>query len=298
MGRTFLMILHAVAAASVLVPTVTCSGAGLVIGTFDTTRSSTANVASGPFAQDARAAIAANFPGSSFLTSPTLTPQFLSQIDILLITADKTDTVGITPLSASEQTAMVNYVTSGGSAFLLADGFFLTAAQSLVSPFGVTLVNDGRSGFLSVTPTTHLHPVINGPFGDTTKITMYGAGLFTNLGPHATSLATMDATHQSVLATIEAHALGSSSGRVILMSDSTTFVDSADGGFFSAHKTLFLNSMEYLAVPEPSSWVLAVMAGLPCAWFGIGRNYRRRATDGSDALRRNIAHVASATATK
>jgi hypothetical protein len=278
MGRMFLMILQAVTVASVLVPTVICNGAGLVIGTFDTTRSSTANVASGPYAEEARAAIATNFPGSSFLTSPTLTPQFLSQINILLITADKTDTVGITPLSASEQTAMVNYVIAGGSAFLLADGYFLTSAQSLVSPFGVTLVDDGKSGYQSVTPTTHLHPVINGPFGDTTQITMYGAGLFTNLGPHAVSLATMDSTHQPVLATIESHALGSSSGRVILMADSTTFADSGDGGFFTEHKTLFLNSMQYLAVPEPSGWVLAVFAGLTFAGTALARK-RQAASD-------------------
>lgn len=252
--------------------------ASLVLGVFDSTRATTANLATGNFTSQLNASLTAHFPGVSYAATPTLTPQFLAGVNILVIAPDKTDTVGITPLSASEQSALLNYVLAGGNAFLVVDGFspFIPAAQSMVSPFGMTIVDDGLTGVLGVTPTTQAHPVINGPFGDTTSFSVFGAGLFTSLGPHAVSLATMNATGLPVLAVIGPHALGPNSGRVVLITDSSLFVDSTLGGFFPQSETLFLNTIQYLAVPEPSSVGLAIAAGVGLLFSGVRRAAKHR----------------------
>ena len=70
-------------------------------------------------------------------------------------------------------------------------------------------------------------------------------------------------TGNIVLAAIESGSLGPNSGRVVLMTDSTQFFDEDDGGFFAAeqHQHLFLNSIDYLATPEPSTLTLVGVAG-------------------------------------
>lgn len=235
--------------------------ADFVLGAFDSTRSSTANPVTGLFSSDAIAALNASFPGITYAAAPTLTPGFLAGVDVLILTPNDTDTLPITPLSAGEQTALFDFIQAGGRAFLIADGFspFVVSAQSMVAPFGVTIVDDGLSGPLNATPTTHAHPVINGPFGDTSSIPMLGAGVFTNLGPHATSLATLDALGLPALAAIEAHTLGPNSGRVVLISDVSLFADDNLGGYFSQSQTLFLNAIDFLRVPEPGSRTLATL---------------------------------------
>jgi hypothetical protein len=201
------------------------------------------------------------FPGTTFATAPTLTPQFLDQIDVLLIGSPKTDAIGITPLSAGEQTALFNFVSGGGRAFLVADGFspFIPAAQSMLQPFGMTIVDDGLSGVLNATPTAPAHPVISGPYGTTTSIQVFGSGVLTALGP-ASGLANMDALNQPVLAAIAEHALSPTSGRVVIIADASFLVDDVLGGFYPQSQALFLNTMNYLFVPEPSGGVLAAAA--------------------------------------
>lgn len=249
-----------------------------VLGTFDSTRATTANLATGLYTQELLASLNAHYPGMSIDTAPTLSPSFLAGVDVLVISSAMTDLVGITPLSAGEQAALADFVQAGGRACLVVDGWapFIAAAQSIVSPFGMTIIDDGLTGIRNATPTTHAHPVINGPFGDTTGIAMFGAGLFTNLGPYATSLATLDGTGLPALAAIEAQALGSTSGRVVLVADASPFVDGADGGFFPLSETFILNTMEYLLVPEPSGWILAIPAASGLGLTIAARSLRRR----------------------
>jgi hypothetical protein len=251
--------------------------AGIVVGTFNSTRASLANLANGPGATQIRASLAANFPGSSFATSATLTSSFLNDIDVLMITSADTDSNPITPLSSVEQAALLNYVKAGGTAFLMAEGYspFITAAQSMIAPFGMTIVDDGLSGLLLGHPTNLSHPVFDGPFGDTPIMGVLGAGIFTNLGPYAHTIATMDANGKPIVAAIESHAIGPNSGRVVMITDASLFADNDDGGFFSEHQTLFLNTMHFL-VPEPSGFLLGGV-GL----FAVGWLARRRQTQTS-----------------
>src|SRR5690606_37930610 len=57
--------------------------AGPVIGTFDASRTGVANIATGSFSTQTNASLLANFPGHSYLTTPTLTPACLGSIDLL-----------------------------------------------------------------------------------------------------------------------------------------------------------------------------------------------------------------------
>jgi hypothetical protein len=249
---------------------------GLVVGAFDASRAGDANITAGIYSVDCMSALTTNFPGTTFATSPTLTPEFLSGVDILILHPAKSDVAAITPLSGSEQTALVNFVKAGGRALLLAEGEdpFIPVAQTFMSPFGVTLVDDGLKGLRlsdSVAPT---HPVMNGPFGEVDQVLNYGIGVFSDLGPYASPLAVLETNGSVVYAAIEAGALGPNSGRVVLMGDSTPFFDQDNGGFFGEgpHEDLFLNTIDYLATPEPSTLTLLGAAG---AMGGVIAGIRR-----------------------
>jgi len=250
------------------------ANAGLVIGTFDSTRASTANLVTGNYSHSVVSTINALYPGTSYTTFSTITPAALSGVDILMIASDRSAVDPITALSASEQTAMLNFVKAGGRALILADAWdtHVPVAQSMVGPFGLTVVDDGFIGPLVATPTVPASPIIHGPYGTTAQIKLYGAGIFTDLGPYATGLASEDVTGKPVLASIPAHALSPTSGRVVLYTDTQMFIDDAQSGYFSSQTALFKNTMNYLVVPEPSSWILGAAA---LAAFGLAAARRR-----------------------
>lgn len=233
--------------------------AGITVGTFDASRAGFANLDDGLLATQARASLLSNFPGSTIVTTPTLTPSFLASVDVMFVISVK-DGGGISPLSAGEQSALFNHVLGGGTAFILAEEYLdHDSAQSVVTPFGVTIADDGVNGLQYGTVLNPSHPIFSGPFGVQSEFAVLGSGIFTSLGPYATSLSTMNSTGFSILATIEAGALGPGSGRVILMPDATPFADPVVDGYFSEAETLFLNSIAYL-VPEPTSYALGAFA--------------------------------------
>lgn len=248
--------------------------AAITVGSFDASRAGEANLATGIFTTQLRASLAANFPGSTIATTPSLTPAFLSSVDVMIV-ASANNFDGITPLSPAEQSALFNHVLGGGTAMILAEEYLdHTSAQSLLTPFGVTIADDGRSGLQYGTILNPAHPLFDGPFGVQSQFAVLGSGIFTSLGPYATSLSTMDSTGFPILATIEAGALGPGSGRVILLPDATPFADPIAEGYFSEAETLFLNSIAFL-VPEPTSYALG---GIGLVALGlVGRRRRRKA---------------------
>jgi hypothetical protein len=246
--------------------------ADIVVGSFDASRAGQANIADGFLTTQARASLQSHFPGSTITTAPSLTPAFLSGLDVLIVSSVN-NSGGIVPLSASEQTALFNYVLGGGTVLILAEEYLdHVSAQSLLTPFGITIDDDHVSGLQYGTILNPAHPIFDGPFGVQSQFAVLGSGVFTDLGPYATSLATMDSTGYPILASIEAGALGPGSGRVILMPDATPFADPIVDGYFSEAETLFLNTVAYL-VPEPASGTLACMAMIVVS-LGLRRRKR------------------------
>jgi hypothetical protein len=86
----------------------------------------------------------------------------------------------------------------------------------------------------------------------------------------------MDALGQPVLAATLEDALSPGSGRVVIIADASFLVDDALFEFFSPHETLFLNTLDYLGVPEPSGGVLAGIAGGVVGIGGAARSLRRK----------------------
>jgi hypothetical protein len=250
------------------ISTTTCSA--VVVGVFDASRAGDASIATGSFATQARASMLSHFPGTTIAATSTLTSGFLSGVNVAIIASPNT-VDGITPLSAGEKTALLNFVKGGGTALILADAYSSeVSSQSIVAPFGMTVVDDNVSGLQMGTIQNPSHPIFNGPFGVQSLIGVLGAGVITNLGPYATSLATMDSTGLPIVAAIERNAINAGSGRVLIYSDASLFADPVAEGFFSEAETLFLNSFQFL-IPEPSSYVLAFIGMATVGYLGISR---------------------------
>jgi hypothetical protein len=230
--------------------------AAVVLGTFDSTRAGAdANFISGSLTQQARASLNAHFPQVSLAGISALSPASLAGIDALLI-FNTSGVLTTTPLSSSEQTALVNFVKAGKSAFILADGYGPATAQTFLSPFSMQLTSDA---ILDTGPTTNFaNAITNGPFGLVNSYTTYYGGWFNDLGPFATPLIDLGANGLPSFAAIERNTISPGSGRVILTTDTTAFADPAVGGLFPTNQALFLNSIQWLIpVPEPSTMVLA-----------------------------------------
>lgn len=259
----------------------TMHASATTVGTFGAPRVTTANPLTGTVTPELGATFASHFPDANVVTSPTLTPDFLSGVDCLVIATAKAFDVSITPLSAQEQTALYDFVLDGGNALLITEGLanlYLPAAQSIASVFGVSVVDDGLAGIQPALPVAPLHPIVSGPFGVQNYLAVYGSGAFVDLGPYASPLFSLTATSLPVALVIEADAIAPGSGRVIMVADTHLYLGDAIGGFFSTHEPFILNSYDYLLapVPEPSSVCLAgmAMAGLLCAGGRRGRAAR------------------------
>lgn len=250
-----------------------------VIGSLDSTRAGDANMVDGAFTDELRSSLLAHFAGVSILATPTLTDEFFASIDVLVTSNAANPNSGITPpLSAAEQTALLDFIAGGGKALLLADGFFPFTAQNLVETFSMTIQENG-SGIETWTVTDPLaHPASNGPFGVVPTVWALGYGFFTDLGPHAQSLATDDVNHQPVLTVIPSDTIAPGSGRVLITGDATIFADAEISGLFSVNETLFLNSMSFLFVPEPPTVLLTCISCAALLVYARGAATRRLAS--------------------
>lgn len=237
----------------------------LVIGGWDATRASSGfNLPTGTELAALRSLISSNFSGTTFVGTSELTPSFLSSIDILLINTAIGNNTAITPLSSSEQTALVSFIQGGGSAFLDTDNDSFDAQanaanNSFVNPFGVTATGT-LNGLQNITVTNpSSSPVTNGSFGTVNTLLTNFPGWYSTLGANAVGLGTLDSNGQTALATISRNQLAAGSGAVVLLSDIGPLVDvlitSADNSAFVLNSIAFLSPITPppSTVPEPSS---------------------------------------------
>ena len=237
------------------------AASAISIGTFDTARGGIGSLLS-PEQTGVRTAITASFPGTTITGTPELTSSFFSTIDLVWVLSGRSGGDAISPLSALEQSALRTFVEGGGRALLFADNDIFAgvasdpANESLVDPFGLDVAGT-LSGVqvVSVTP-PNTSPVTNGPFGLVSSYNTNFPGWFNNLGPDASSLATLNANGQPALAFIPPQTLSATSGGVVLFSDGNTAIDPAGAGVFgNAERVLILNAIA-ATVPEPPAFVL------------------------------------------
>ena len=242
--------------------------AALVVGGFSTGRAGVASVAEGPFTEELRAAVIGAIPGSRFVGLDTLTAGALSGVNVVIVGAPTFSSPIF--LSSAEQTALLNFVRSGGGAVIYFDNDSYAgvpasddANETFLDPFEINAT--GRVPSQSAaTPIAPAHRVINGPFGTVTSLFTNFGGWFESLGPYATPLAQYDANGELALAAIAPGTLAAGSGGVVLFGDADPLVDTADGGLFGIadNRTFFLNAVTY--APEPSA-ISALVAGAVCA---------------------------------
>jgi hypothetical protein len=171
------------------------SCAGLVIGGWDATRNGTYGI-NGSGSTQLVADINAAFHGATITSTGTLNSAYLSTINVLVIGDASGGSSATTALSAAEQTALLNFVKSGGSAIISVDNDTFQSGvsainNSYVSPFDLQ-VTGTLSATQLATATTTVGPIVNGPFGIVSTLDSNFPGYFDSLGGSATSLADLN----------------------------------------------------------------------------------------------------------
>lgn len=227
------------------------AAAQTAIGCWNTTRAGTWSLSDGSDVSSFRSAVTSAFPGMKFSPTSTLTSAYLSKIDVLIIAVPTGGFSDTTPLSSSEQTALLNFVIAGGRALIFTDNDTAasngsTVNNSYVNPFGVTATGTLNSNPESVTVTNpSASPVTNGFMGTVSSYNTGWPGWYSSLGSYASSLATLDANGETALAVIPPGGINAGSGAVVMFSDSTYL---ANGYLDSAMQSLTLNAIAYSAL--------------------------------------------------
>ena len=217
------------------------SGGGLVIGAFNASRGGIFSLSNGANAAAMRTSIQSNFSGATFVGSSTLTPAFLSGVDVLWLNSVSSNSTSTPPLSAAEQGALLSFVNAGGGVLIFGENGAYED-ESLLDPFGATtsgVLTELQTG--TITNTTHV--VTNGPFGTVQTIRGNYSGSITTLGS-ATSLGSWNSSGQSSVAVVDPGVLAPGSGRVVLFSDVNLYSDQLTA---ADNSKLVLNALSAVA---------------------------------------------------
>jgi len=247
-----------------------CQG-GWVVGSFNEARGGFDSLDDPGQAQQ-KALISFLHPEVTYSSTSTLTSAYLSTVNTMIIGDGFDASHTIAALSASEQSALLQFVSNGGnlvvftenSNYDLANG--AASRASLIGPFGLTttgwIVND-TAQIVALT-----HPIANGPGGPLSHFDLHNTGWLTSLGPYAHTIAIETVTGMPVMAAIERGAISPTSGRAVFLTDSSVF----DDGFVFG-PVLAANLVGYL-IPEPSSVILGSL-GL-AAFVGMSALRKRK----------------------
>jgi hypothetical protein len=238
----------------------------IVVGGFDAARGGFESLAPG---EDSALAtdIASAYPGTTFQFSNTLTASFLSGVNAVILGVAMTDAHAITPLSAAEQTALLNFVMGGGTALIFADNSLFdpnapAANASLLTPFGVTVT--GTLNGLVNAPILNLAGPLTGPFTPVTTFAANYPGYFNGTGLGSVLADLNGNSSEPAVERFAPGVLGAGSGAVVLFSDSDAMV--AGDSLTATNLNLVLNSFSLAngnsAVPEPSTlWLMGFALG-------------------------------------
>jgi Concanavalin A-like lectin/glucanases superfamily/PKD domain len=248
------------------------SHAGFTIGGFDTSRGGYYSFPSGGYLTEARSSLSAHFPGVSYVSFPQLTQQSLSGLDILMLSVGTSNVSATTPLTTSEQSALLTFVKNGGCAVLFPDNSSFdwiapVVNESLIDPFGMDSTGTLYGGVVA-TVRVDGSPVTDGRFGTVRTLYQNYPGGLTNLGPYASPVATNPLG--TALAYIESGAVSPGSGRVVVYTDVNSFGNESVAGMYYSNEALFLNTIDYCTQPLIGGSCIQPPSGMVGWWPGDG----------------------------
>ncbi len=231
---------------------VAVTAGNLRIGAFDGTRGGIFSLSNGSSAAAMRALITSSFSGVTFVGTGTLTPAFLSSVDVVWLNGVSSNTSTTSALSAAEQSALLAFVQTGGHAMIFGENSVFDD-ESLLDPFSATSTGT-LAGIQagSITNTTHVLTAAGSPFGAVTSLQGNFSGKFndTDLGM-ATQLGVWTSagvTNNTSVAVIDPGVLATNSGRVVLFSDVNFYSDQLN---VVDNSKLLLNALATMLPPAP-----------------------------------------------
>lgn len=218
-----------------------------------------------------QAAISAALPKASFGFTPAVTPAVLNGVAGVVIVVPFDNFSPISPLTTTEQGALLGFVKGGGFAVILADSSYNTTNDGFTAPLGLGVDNNNPSQISIINP--HGNPISNGPFGLVTSLQGIAAGELVSLPKPFVPLAKFSNGAIAGGYFLQ-NALGPGSGAVLFISDANVFHSNWAS---SDNYKLLSNFVTVAAVPEPSTWSLLIAGAGVAAMGRIIRRQRRRA---------------------
>lgn len=201
----------------------------LVFGGFDRNRGGLMSLKYGQGLVQLRNELEQKMPAARLVETNKLTPEFLSNIDVLFISSARDQHESI-KLTEKEQVALLEYVKKGGGAIILIDNDSFgdqdtdVANESFINTFGVN-AEGGLGGYQTIDLDSS-HQLVDGRFGKAERLKVLFPGYFSQLGKHAVGLGKfVEPTKGSPIAIIDRGKLSPKSGRVVIIADTGPFID-------------------------------------------------------------------------
>jgi hypothetical protein len=246
-------------AAWLLFPTV--AGAQLVIGGWDSARGGNNNIVDGSATGGFRSAVAQSFPGATIAGTDTLTAEYLTSVNVLVLSSVMDGADAATPLTTSEQSALRSFVLDGGRLIVLTGNNTFAGPStnqsndSFLYPFGFDVTNTINGDQNSTVPNPDGSPVTRGPYGYVSSWTSYYPGYFDQIGIGGTTLSTLDSDAEPSLEAVAPGALAPGSGGIALFSDWLPLTSAAG----TPDMNLIMNAISWDPAPAPPGALVALI---------------------------------------
>ncbi len=226
------------------------------IGGFDSSRGGLLSLRDGAWLLNFRGRIQSGCPPfhAALSASPTLTPEYLATLDVLVFSTVTGGSDHITILTADEQAAMLQFVLRGGGVVIFADNDGVagigpeSANGTALAPFGFT--NLGTAGWPESATVTTTNRITHGPYGSVSSFETFLGGWLDTVPPIATVLARLTSNNAPALAMIPPLSLGPTSGGVVVFTDSSMIFDQFITG---SDMAVALNAIAFVAPPPANS---------------------------------------------
>ncbi len=163
------------------------AAASVIVGGWDLARGGVESMRDAPEFAAARAGIQLNSPGAIFTATNELTDAYLSTINVLVIGAQNSNSTVTTPLSASEQAALFNFVVAGGNVGIITErepqgGPSGDATrESMIDPFGMDTEGDSHFAAPQHSSTPYTRPRTDRSERSRNSVSMRPVGIATSV---------------------------------------------------------------------------------------------------------------------